>query len=291
MNDLVITNVTLWAGARPKPRRGWVAIANGKFSAIGTDDDRPPAARQLMDKAGKTILPSFVDCHSHVSAGAIASICRNGSAFNSRQDALRAVEVAARQDSSDWLVFFYVDWGGWEIPVPPTADELEEAAKGRKVFLICESLHRGVVSESALEALHVSKYRDSDFVEKKKGILTGVVWEQVFSDCMKQVIDALIVALGEGELKAILMAEANRHLSCGITDVHDPGVTSDMCKHMVALNAESPLRLSWSEVGAKGTVSTAGDGQPLDNFGSGPSSAKVFTDGAHRCAMCVDRQS
>lgn len=37
MNDLVITNVMVWAGSRPKAHRGWVAIANGKFSAIGAE--------------------------------------------------------------------------------------------------------------------------------------------------------------------------------------------------------------------------------------------------------------
>lgn len=288
MNDLVIKNVTIWAGSRPKPRRGWVAINSEKFSAIGGEEEMPPTARKVIDGEGKTIMPSFVDCHSHVSAGAIASICRNGSSFNSKEDSLKAVEVAAKEDDSSWLVFFYVDWNGWDIPVPPTAAELEEASGGRKVFLACESLHRGILSESALEALNVSKYLNSDFVETRRGALTGVVWEEVFSACMKQVFDALILSWGEDELKEILRAEANRHLSYGITDVHDPGVTYDMCKHMVALNDQSPLRLSWSEIGGNGPVSTAGDGQPLENFGNGPSSAKVFTDGAHRCAMCVD---
>ncbi len=288
MNDLVIANAVIWAGSRPKPHRGWLAISNGQFSGIGKEGDMPPAARALIDGKGKTIMPSFVDCHSHVLAGSIASICRNGSAFNTKQDALRAVEVAAKEDDSSWLVFFYVDWNEWDIPVPPTAFELEEASNGRRVFLACESLHRGILSESALEALHVSKYRDSDFVEKKRGVLTGVVWEEVFSTCMKQVFDALIAALGEETLKSVLKAEANRHLSYGITDVHDPGVPYDLCRHMMALNEDSPLRLSWSEVGEKGPVSTAGDGQPLKSFGNGPSSAKVFTDGAHRCAICVD---
>ena len=288
MNDLVITNAMVWAGARPRPQRGWVAITNGKFSAVGGENDKPPEARELIDAAGKTVLPSFVDCHSHLSAGAIASICRNGSGFNSKEDALRAVEVAAREDASGWLVFFYVDWNGWDVPVPPTAAELEEASNGRKVFIACETLHRGILSERALEALNVSKFRNSDFVETKRGALTGIVWEEVFSSCMKQVFDALILAMGEAELKEILRAEANRHLQYGITDVHDPGVTWDMSKHMVALNEESPLRLSWSEIGAMGPVSSAGNGQALENFGNGPSSAKVFTDGAHRCAMCVD---
>lgn len=288
MNDLVIKNVTIWAGSRPKPHRGWLAINNRKFSALGSEEERPPEALKVIDGEGKTIMPSFVDCHSHLSAGAIASICRNGSTFNSKEDALQAVEVAAKEDDSSWLVFFYVDWNGWDTPVPPTATELEEASGGRKVFLACESLHRGILSESALEALNVSGYRNSDFVDTRKGALTGVVWEEVFSACMKQVFDALILSFGESELKSILRAEANRHLAYGITDVHDPGVTYDMSKHMVALNDESPLRISWSEVGSKGPVSSAGDGQLLDNFGNGPSSAKVFTDGAHRCAMCVD---
>ncbi len=288
MNDLVITNAMVWAGARPRPQRGWVAMTNGKFSAVGVENDKPPEARELIDAAGKTVMPSFVDCHSHLSAGAIASICRNGSGFNSKEDALRAVEVAAREDASGWLVFFYVDWNGWDVPVPPTAAELEEVSNGRKVFIACETLHRGILSERALEALNVSKFRNSDFVETKRGALTGIVWEEVFSSCMKQVFDALILAMGEAELKEILRAEANRHLQYGITDVHDPGVTWDMSKHMVALNEESPLRLSWSEIGAMGPVSSAGNGQALESFGNGPSSAKVFTDGAHRCAMCVD---
>jgi hypothetical protein len=288
MNDLLITDATVWAGTRPRPEKGWVAIANGRFSAIGGPSEAPPPAQVRIDGTGKTVTPSFVDCHSHVSAGAIASICRNGSALTSRQDALQAVERAARADDGGWLVFFYVDWNGWDIPVPPTAQELEDASGGRKVFLVCASLHRGILSESGLEALNVSKYRDSGFVDKRRGALTGIVWEEVFSACLKQVFDALVAALGQDDLKAIMAAEANRHLACGITDVHDPGVTYDMCRHMVTLNEESPLRLSWSEVGAKGAISSAGDGQPLDNFGDGPSSAKVFTDGAHRCAICVD---
>lgn len=288
MNDLVIDNVIVWAGERPRPRRGWVAIKEGCFRAVGSAAEAPPAGLRRVDGEGKTLLPSFVDCHTHVTAGAIASVCRNGAAFRSRDDALKAVEAAAREDASDWLVFFYVDWNGWDVPVPPTAGELEEASGGRKVFMACESLHRGILSESALRECNVSRHLGSDFVETRRGAMTGIVWETVFSACMKQVLDEFVRSLGAGELKALLLAEANRHLACGITDAHDPGVDDDLCHHMVALNEESALRLSWSEIGARGTLSTAGDGQPLADFGHGPSSAKVFTDGAHRCAVCVD---
>ncbi|CAK9030323.1 N-substituted formamide deformylase [Durusdinium trenchii] len=288
MNDLLIDNVTVWAGNRPKPAPGWVAVNDGHFSAVGGTDEQPPDARQRVDGQGKTLLPSFVDCHTHVTAGAIASVCRNGWSFQSKDELLKAVETAAREDATGWLIFFHVGWNCPEIPVPPTAQELEEASGGRKVFLVCESLHRGILSESGLQACNVSQHLGSEFVETKRGVMNGLVWEQVFSACMKQVLDEYIATLSRGDLKEILRAEVNRHLACGITDAHDPGVTYDLCPLMVELNEESPLRLSWSEIGASGAVSSAGDGSGLDNFGNGPSSAKVFTDGAHRCAVCVD---
>lgn len=287
MNDLVIHDATVWAGARPKPRRGWIAVRDGKFSAVG-DDEPPPAARVVIDGSGKTVLPSFVDCHAHLSAGAIAGICRNGSGFRSKEEVLRAVEVAADQGGAGWLVFFYVDWNGWPVPTPPTAAELEAASRRRNVLIVCETLHRGILSESALAVLNVSKHRDSAFVETRGGALTGIVWESVFSACLQQVVAALIASLGEDRLIDVLRAEANRYLAYGITDVHDPGVTAGLWKHMAALNAASPLRISWSQVGAEGAISSAGDGPPPADFGGGPASAKVFTDGAHRCAVCVD---
>ncbi len=286
--DLLITNVTLWSGARPRPTWGWLAIQGGRVHSTGGRDDTPPGSLQRIDGQGKVVLPSFVDCHSHISAGSIASICRNGSHFRSRHDALAAVSAAAAQDASDWLVLFYVDWDAWDDPRPPTAAELEDASGGRKVILVCESLHRAILSDSGLRACQISQLAHSRFVETRKGEMTGVVWEEVFSVCLEQVLHAVIAALGEDGFAHVLQAEARRHLACGITDAHDPCVTHAMSQAMQGLNRQTPLRISWSEVGAKGPLSSADGGQALQDFGEGPSSAKVFTDGAHRCAMCIE---
>ncbi len=286
--DLVISNVTVWGGNRPAPDYAWVAVHAGHIHSLGRIDEEPPAARQQINGLAKTILPSFVDCHSHLSAGSIASICRSGAHLKSKEDALEAITAAAKSDRSDWLVMFYVDWNAWDNPKPPTAAELEEASGGRQVILICESLHRAILSESGLRACNVSKYSHTAFVDTHRGEMNGVVWEEVFSLCLEQVLNSVIASLGEQQFAEVLLAEANRHLAYGITDAHDPCVTFQMSLAMQGLNQQTPLRISWSEVGNMGPLSTAGEGQPLQHFGDGPSSAKVFTDGAHRCAMCIE---
>lgn len=286
--ELLITNVTVWVGQHPRPAHGWLALGQGRIQAIGTATQKPPPAHKTLDGHNSTILPSFVDCHSHISAGSIASICRKGAGFRCREDALQAVRQAATEDPGEWLVFFYVDWDAWDKSAPPSAEELEEASGGRPVILVCESLHRAVLSESGLRACKMSQRAYPGFVDTRRGRLTGVVWEEAFSRCLQQVIQSVVAALGSEGLGRVLLAEANRHLAYGITDAHDPCVSAAMSPAMQQLNATTPLRISWSEVGGKGPISSADGSQQLTDFGDGPSSAKVFTDGAHRCAMCIE---
>ncbi len=286
--DLLITDVTVWSGARPKAEYGWLAVKDGLIHATGGRGDTPPASRRIIAGQNKVVLPSFVDCHSHISAGSIASICRNGAGLRNRSDALEAVRVAAAEDSSDWLVMFYVDWDAWDDPRPPTAAELEAASGGRQVILVCESLHRAILSESGLRACNINRYAHARFVDTLRGDMTGMVWEEVFSVCLERVLNAVITSLGDEDFARVLQAEARRHLACGITDAHDPCVTVALSQAMQRLNHATPLRISWSEVGSMGPLSSADGGQTLRDFGDGPSSAKVFTDGAHRCAMCIE---
>src|SRR5207249_9039203 len=60
--DLVIRNG--WIVTPQETVRGGVAIADGKFVAIGTDQSLPDAA-QVIDVGGHHILPGIIDAHVH----------------------------------------------------------------------------------------------------------------------------------------------------------------------------------------------------------------------------------
>jgi len=289
IDDILITNTSVWAGNIPTPQTGWLAINNGVIREIGHSSTKPPKAKQVINGKHKSVLPSFVDCHSHISAAALANISQNGSAWRNKEDALNAVRQLVTKDLlSEWIVFFYIDWDTWEPPSPPTTQELELASGGRNVLLVCESLHRGILSETGLSTTQVTQRTSRQFIEISQGIPNGIVWEESFSLSLLAALSAIIDNLGSESIINVMLTETQRHLAYGITDAHDPSITPALSNIMQRVNEQSPLRVSWSEVGCNGPITSADSSKPLTSFGHGPSSAKVFTDGAHRCAMCID---
>ncbi|MEZ4864938.1 MAG: CIA30 family protein [Caldilineaceae bacterium] len=63
-SPLVFTNVRLFDGETVIPSTT-VVVEDGLITAVGPDVERPPAA-QVIDGAGKTLLPGLIDAHTHV---------------------------------------------------------------------------------------------------------------------------------------------------------------------------------------------------------------------------------
>jgi N-acyl-D-amino-acid deacylase len=55
-------------GARPGPRRADVLVSAGRIEAILDPGGRPPAGAEVVDCAGRLVMPGFVDTHSHADA-------------------------------------------------------------------------------------------------------------------------------------------------------------------------------------------------------------------------------
>ena len=61
-----------------------------------------------------------------------------------------------------------------------------------------------------------------------------------------------------------------------------------MVSHLENLRRASPLRLSWSLIAEAGMLEPVPEAEICGCCGEGPGSAKLFMDGAHRCALCLD---
>jgi predicted amidohydrolase YtcJ len=66
--EIVLYNGNFWTVDPRQPRAQAVAISGGRFLAIGSNEEVLPLAAgnaKKIDLGGKTVLPGFIDAHSH----------------------------------------------------------------------------------------------------------------------------------------------------------------------------------------------------------------------------------
>ena len=72
--DLVVFNGNVITLDPENPRATAIAVKNYKFLMVGDDHeviDLLQSARRVVDLGGKTVLPGFVDAHTHITSAGI----------------------------------------------------------------------------------------------------------------------------------------------------------------------------------------------------------------------------
>jgi predicted amidohydrolase YtcJ len=107
------------------------------------------SSMEIIDLRGALVAPGFVDSHIHLTETGIAlGALQLGGVRSARQllDAVAATRGEGPVLGHGW------DDSAWEDPALPTADELEQAAGGRHVFLSRVDAHSALVSSSLVGA-------------------------------------------------------------------------------------------------------------------------------------------
>ena len=287
------TNATIWAGGGCVPRAGWLLAENGLIRGIGGPDEPRPDTGERIDASGLHILPGFVDVHTHLSLAALTPAGGDAAGWRGIQDALGDVRRAALADgAAPWLLFWNASPQAWPQARLPDADELDDAAQGRRVLLIGVDLHRGAVSRGGLDSLGIDGGQRrgghaDDVGRTRRGRPTGELWEAAFGSALQHAIGDSHAYLGDAGLSELLRAEVRQHLAAGITHAHDPYVPPSMHQRMAELRAATPLRLSWATGPESGLLSPPRDpaGAPGGPYGDARREVKFFLDGADRCAL------
>jgi predicted amidohydrolase YtcJ len=147
-------NVRVWCGAGTTERPNAIAFADGRVVAIGEAWhvlDAIPGKRVVIDGAGASLVPGFVDAHAHIRAAASVASSRDLANVRSTVELLAAVSDAGRDADATWLSFANV-----QLDDPPTADRLEAAAPRHFVRVRHRSLHGWAFNHRALRHLRIT---------------------------------------------------------------------------------------------------------------------------------------
>lgn len=281
-------NGTIWAGAEVEPIKGWFSIINGKFNQIQSGDlPENLKSKTAVNLNDRHILPGLVDCHSHLTVSAWIPYTLDGSGWNSKKEMLMAIrQHAEKMDKSSWIIGFYADF--YRIGALPSLLELNEAAGGRPLLINDFSLHKSLASEAALEQANIQRmhFSASDVMVSRQGSPSGLLKETASGHALSIGLTEFAQQFESFNMLSLLHAEADRHLSLGIVECHDPCMHPRLQITAEKFEKQTPLKFSWSHVKSHEKADYVGENVCL-SCGAGPSSAKMFLDGADDCAICL----
>jgi predicted amidohydrolase YtcJ len=192
-----------------------IAISAGRITAIGRDEEVRPLASpktRLIDLGGRTVLPGFVDAHTHlVSTGLVKTAYLDLSGAHSLSALLEIVRAAGEERAAgEWLI-----GRGWEESRWPERryvirQDLDRVAPDRPVALFRVDGHLLSVNSKALELVRLP----GEFAGRAD-LERGLLWEEAAWWFHEQIEPE------QEELERAILAGARLAHSLGITSVHD----------------------------------------------------------------------
>src|SRR5262245_60591495 len=214
-----------------QPRAEAVAIARGRFVAVGSDSDvlnLATSRTRRLDLGGRTVVPGFVDAHSHPASAGYAHLKQVDCALDSIGrilDALR--ERAARTPPGTWVLGFKYDDTKTAEGRFLTREDLDSVSTAHPIYVQHRGGHTAYVNSKAFEKAGIAEstpdpeggrcYRDP------AGRLSGRVAERA-SDVLERAIPD---SLTRDERRQGVKLIGEMMSRSGLTSVTDAGGSPD----------------------------------------------------------------
>jgi predicted amidohydrolase YtcJ len=204
----LLTNGSVYSPADPHATA--IAFDDGVVTWLGDDtgaSSYAEGADEVIDLQGKLVTPAFVDAHVHTAQTGALLTGLDLAGTTSLAEALDLLASFAQTLPADAVI----DGAGWDETKwpegrPPTAEELDRAAGGRRVYLSRIDGHSGVISSTLVPAAHGDGYDPSGRVER---------------DAHHAVRDALSELIGPEQRRKDIEAALKAMASKGIGAFHE----------------------------------------------------------------------
>ncbi|HUJ31314.1 MAG TPA: amidohydrolase [Candidatus Acidoferrum sp.] len=179
--DLIFYNGNIFTVSDKLPHAQAVAISNGRFFAVGSNDEILPlatASTRKIDLGWKTVLPGFNDAHSHPCISGVDHLRM----VACDKDSIEAIQAALRERAQktapgQWVLGFLYDDG--KTPHPINRHDLDAAVPGHPVLIHHRGGHTVFVNSLALKTAGVDDSTPDPtggrFERDSSGHLTGFV--------------------------------------------------------------------------------------------------------------------
>ncbi len=269
--DLVVVNADVRTVDPAKPKVQAFAVEDGKFVAIGGNDEIKALAdssTSIIDAGGKTVTPGFIDGHTHLTSGMDMVVGVDLSYIADKKTWLEKIKEAdARLPKGAWLT-----GGGWDYTLGegklPTKEDLDAVVPDRVVILRDIDFHSVWVNSKALEVGDVtakSQVKEGgQILLNDKGDPSGILLEAA-----GELVEKHRPVATDAERRAGLLETLKFANSVGITavnDMSDLGAVHDYAA--LVADRKMPLRVWYGffEGDPKKIAAAVADRQVVDKI-------------------------
>ncbi len=221
-----------------------VWIKDGKIEALGSKEAilaLKTEETELVDLQGKTLMPAFIDAHSHISALAQTlalvslSECRS---IEEIIDKLKAFRESRELPDGKWIVGFGYDHNFLAEKRHPDRFDLDQVSEVNPVLISHVSGHMGIVNSLGLETLGIREDTPDPAGGRYGHVegtarLNGYLEESAFINQAKGIMKPEIE-----ELAKAVQAAQDIYLTNGITTVQE-GLAGKRDLEVLAYAAEN----------------------------------------------------
>ena len=221
-----------------------VLVQDGRIVSIGSLNEYADCDALRMDLSGKTMLPGFIDPHSHFSQVASNMLQVSLVKCISIADIQKTIADYirdAKPEEGTWIVCTGYDHNRLNEKRHPDRYDLDDVSEAYPILIQHQSGHAGVLNTDGLKALHIDK--DTPDPEggrygRRDAELTGYLEENAFFNTVKSVPAASGAQLMDAYHRA-----QDRYASFGITTVQEGYMVSQMIPMYQMLLQNKMLKL------------------------------------------------
>ncbi len=230
--ELVLYNGNFITVDARNPRAQAVAIAGGRFLAAGTNGEIRAAATartRMVDLGGKTVVPGFIDAHTHPAYSGrrhLRWVDCDLRSIAQIQDVLR--QRAAKTPPGEWVVGFKYDDTKTSDGRKLTRQDLDTAVPKHPVFVSHRGGHTAYVNSLAYERAGISESSSDPSGgqfdrDPATGRLTGGLRERATEPFQEKIP----FTLTRDELRQAVKLIAGMMTRTGVTSVTDAEATPE----------------------------------------------------------------
>ncbi|MHA2602141.1 MAG: amidohydrolase [Candidatus Thorarchaeota archaeon SMTZ1-83] len=275
--DLVVFNGNIITMNPHNPIATALAVKSYKILAIGDEDliaDLVPTARRVIDLGGKTVVPGFVDAHTHLTSDGYKSNHVHLHDAKSLEDAVQIMKDSLPvYDQGNWVIAYGWDESRWPEKRYLRAKDLDKVSRKHPIFAVRIDGHLVSVNSLGFEKLKIRNDLEG-VVKDKKGNPNGVLKdiEGIFEKIPRT----------DDEIQRGIIAGNKIANELGITTIVD-NATAGTLRHLREVERQEKLSVrtvfnppveQMNDMIRLGLSS--GMGSPMVRIGG----VKIFTDGS-----------